>query len=295
MANNDAFSGYNPVANFMFFIGAVVFGMFFTHPLFLICSMLFSCSYYITVRGMSGWRFIGSMIPVFLILSAVSPLFNPNGATVLFTYFGGRHYTLESLYYGMILAAMFVSVMIWFASYNIVMTTDKFLYIFGRTAPSISLVLSMIMRLIPAFQRKIVQISSARMCIGKAGDSGSKREKAENSMTVVSALTGWALEGGIITADSMRSRGYGAGKRTGFAIYRFERRDILIVAMMVFLIAAIIFCGVMGAMKYIPGEPVALSTAYAKTGIVLYIVFLAMPTVINITEAIIWRILKSRI
>ena len=295
MENKDAFSGYNPVANFMFFIGAVIFGMFFTQPMFLIASLLLSCSYYITVKGRSGWRFIGGMIPVFLILSVVSPLFNPNGATVLFTYFGGRHYTLESLYYGMILAAMFVSVMIWFASYNIVMTTDKFLYIFGRTAPSVSLILSMIMRLIPAFQKKIIQISSVRMCIGKSGETGNKHEKAENSMTVISALTGWALEGGIITADSMRSRGYGAGRRSSFAIYRLSWRDILLVIAMIVLMSAIIFCGVMGGMEYIPGESIMLNTVYAKMGIVFYMIFLAIPTVLNITEAITWRILKSRI
>lgn len=295
MENNDAFSGYNPVANFMFFIGAVVFGMFFTHPAFLLCSILLSCSCYITVKGTSGWKFIAGMIPVFVIISLFSPLFNPNGEIVLFTYFGGRHYTLESLYYGIVLAAMFVSVMIWFASYNIVMTTDKFLYIFGRTAPSVSLVLSMIMRLIPAFQKKILQIASARMCIGKAGDLGSKREKAENSMTVISALTSWALEGGIITADSMRSRGYGAGKRSSFAIYRFTRRDILLVLVMGLSMAAIIFCGTMGGMKYISGEAAALSSVYTRAGLLIYVVFLATPTVINIMEAITWRILKSRI
>ena len=89
-----------------------------------------------------------------VVLSLVSPLFNTNGSIVLFTYLGGRPYTLESLYYGMVLAVMFISVIIWFASYNIVMTTDKFLYIFGKAAPSISLVLSMIMRLVPGFQKK---------------------------------------------------------------------------------------------------------------------------------------------
>lgn len=200
----------------MFFIGAVVFGMFFVHPVFMMCSLLLASVYYVTVKKSASWKFLIAMLPLFAVLSLVSPLFNTNGSIVLFTYLGGRPYTLESLYYGMVLAVMFISVIIWFASYNIVMTTDKFLYIFGKAAPSISLVLSMIMRLVPGFQKKIGQISSARKCIGKAGDSGTRREKAENSMTVISTLTSWALEGGIITADSMRSRGYGSGKRTNF-------------------------------------------------------------------------------
>ncbi len=176
MSKSDTFSTYNPVINFLFFIGAVVFGMFFTHPLYLACAVVLSCAYYITLSGMGGFRFVAGMIPLFLVLSAVSPLFNPNGQTVLFTYLGGRAYTLESLYYGMALAAMFISVITWFASYNKVMTTDKFMYLFGRAAPSISLVLSMILRLVPAFRRKIFQITAARKCVGKAGDAGTKKK-----------------------------------------------------------------------------------------------------------------------
>lgn len=44
-------------------------------------------------------------------------------------------------------------------------------------------------------------------------------------MGVLSALTGWALEGAVVTADSMRSRGYGAAKRTSFRLYRFRTAD----------------------------------------------------------------------
>lgn len=295
MESRDTFSGYNPVINFVFFIGAVVFGMFFVHPVFMLSSFVMAAAYYITVKRSGAWKFLLGMIPLFAVMSAISPLFNPNGDTVLFTYFGGRPYTLEALYYGMVLAVMFISVITWFASYNIVMTTDKFLYIFGRAAPSITLVLSMIMRLVPGFRKKIGQISSARQCIGKAGDFGTKREKAQNSMTVISALTSWALEGGIITADSMRSRGYGAGRRTNFAIYRFDSRDISLLAVMVILIAAVLICSFMGGMKYTAGEAVTFDNIYTAAGIAAYTIFLSVPTVLNITEAITWRILRSKI
>ena len=277
MENKDTFSGYNPIINFVFFIGAVVFGMFFVHPVFMMCSLLLASVYYITVKKSASWKFLIAMLPLFVVLSLVSPLFNTNGSIVLFTYLGGRPYTLESLYYGMVLAVMFISVIIWFASYNIVMTTDKFLYIFGKAAPSISLVLSMIMRLVPGFQKKIGQISSARKCIGKAGDSGTRREKAENSMTVISTLTSWALEGGIITADSMRSRGYGSGKRTNFAIYRFDGRDVILLLAMCLLIAVILLCGIMGGMKYTAGEAVTMDNIYTRIGIAAYIIFLSLP------------------
>lgn len=298
MRGKDTFSNYNPIINFVFFIGTVVFGMFFIHPLFLLCSCLWAFAYYITVHGSKGFKLVFGFIPIFVILSVVNPLFNTYGKHVLFTYFGGRHYTLEALCYGMAIAAMFVSVMAWFASYNSVMTSDKFIYIFGRIIPAISLVLTMIMRLIPSFQRKINQITGARKCIGKAGKYGTKKEKIANGMTIISALTGWALEGGIITADSMRSRGYGTGKRTNFAIYRFDGRDIALLVVMIILIIIITGCGLSGGASatYTPVMNISkLSNPYTAIGILAYCVFLAIPTILNVTEAITWHILRSKI
>ena len=85
MRNRDTFSTYNPVINFTFFIGAVVFGMFFVHPAFLICSFVLSSVYYLTVRGAGGLKLIAGLIPLFIFMSAINPLLNSNGDTVLVT------------------------------------------------------------------------------------------------------------------------------------------------------------------------------------------------------------------
>lgn len=295
MQSKDTFSTYNPIINFVFFIGAIVLGMFFVHPAFLLCSFVLAFAYYITVHKLKGVKLLLAMIPLVTILSLINPLLNTNGATVLFYYFG-RAYTLEALYYGISLAVMFASVIGWFASYNAVMTSDKFVYIFGRILPSISLVLSMILRLIPSYQRKARQIATARMCVGKAGENSDKKEKLENGMTVLSSLLTWALEGGIITADSMRSRGYGSGKRTNFAIYRFDGRDVSLLAGMLILMTGVIVCAALGGTSviYSPILKVAFNI-YTIIGTILYFLFLLIPTAINITEAIIWHILRSRI
>ena len=295
MTNKDSFSSYNPIINFVFFACAIGLGMFFVHPAFLACSFVLSIVYYITIEGLKGVKFIGLMLPLMIILTVINPLFNTAGAHVLFSYFG-RAYTAEGLMYGAAIAFMFVSVLSWFASYNAVMTSDKFIYIFGKFLPSISLVLTMILRLVPNFQRKASQIATARMCVGKAGENTEKKEKIENSMTVLSGLTTWALEGGIITADSMRSRGYGSGKRTNFAIYRFDFRDMIILIIIIGLVAGICVCGFMGGATavYTPNLEIAFNT-YTLVGSILYFGLLAIPSVINILEEIIWHILRSRI
>ena len=58
MENKDTFSGYNPIINFVFFIGAVVFGMFFVHPVFMMCSLLLASVYYVTVKKSASWKFL---------------------------------------------------------------------------------------------------------------------------------------------------------------------------------------------------------------------------------------------
>lgn len=294
----DKFAAYHPVINFTFFIGAIVFGMILMHPVFLACSILLSVSYYLTVRGRGGLKFIWGMLFLLVVLSVLNPLFNTRGETVLFTYFRGRPYTLEALFYGVSLAAMMVSVLSWFASYNAVMTSDKFLYLFGRMAPSITLILTMVLRLVPSYKKKVVQMNGARRCIGKGTDVGTAGEKTEHGMALLSTLTSWALEGGVITADSMRSRGYGCGKRTAFALYRFEGRDRWMLAVMAAALGVVTFCCVNGAasVTYIPELRIpGWDDPYMLPGLLSYAVFLSIPTAVNIWEELRWRSLKSKI
>ena len=292
MVNNN-FSTYNPAVSFMFFTGAIVLGMFFIHPAFLCTSFLFSALYYFCLKGARGWRFIGVLLCVFVAIAAVNPVFNTRGDAVLFTYLGGRQYTLEALFYGMATGAMFCSIMLWFACYNVVMTSDKFIFLFGRLIPAVSLILTMVLRLVPHFQRKLAAISGARRCIGMAASKG-RRGQMAHAAAAVSALTGWALEGAVETSDAMRSRGYGLPGRTSFSIYRFGKRDIALIAAMLLLISAVVYCAAYGAaqVSYTPTVVLPVMSAYSYTGIAAYALFLAIPSAMHLLEDIKWRILR---
>ena len=293
----DRFAAYHPVINFTFFIGAIVSGMFLIHPYFLLCSVILSMVYYLIVRGSAGLTFAGGMVSLWVILSVLNPLVNTLGEHVLFTYFG-RPYTLEALFYGIALAAVMVSILSWFASYNAVMTSDKFLYLFGRMAPSITLILTMVLRLVPSYKDKTIQMNGARRCIGKGADVGTAKEKTEHGMVLLSSLMSWALEGGVVTADSMRSRGYGCGKRTSFSLYRFESRDKWMMALMILLLGTVVFCCTKGAavVTYVPEFQIkGLSDPYLVTGLLAYTAFLAIPSAVNIWEELRWRSLRSKI
>ena len=289
----DAFSGFHPAVNFLFFVGAIGFGVVIQHPAYLAAGGVCGLVYYLLLQGWRGLKLLGTMIPMFLLISLINPLVNTYGKTVLFTYFG-RNWTWEAMVYGMVLGGMFVLMMVWFGCYNQVLTSDKFVALFGRLIPSLSLLLVMVLRLIPSFMRKSRQIIGARNSIGKGGNENTTfREKAASGMTVLSALTDWALEGSIVTADSMRSRGYGSTKRTSFRLYRMTARDWVVLTVEGILALMVVYTIATGGTG--ASFTYRISIAPLTWGYGAYWAFLLIPTAIQIKEEVQWRIILWKI
>ncbi len=286
----DAFSRFHPLINFLFFLCAIAFGVVIQHPAYMLAGCTGAALYYISLKREKGIKMLVGMFPLLLLLTCINPLFNTNGTHVLFTVFG-RPYTLEALFYGMIIAGMFLVMMLWFGCYNEVLTSDKFTSLFGNLIPSLSLLLVMVLRLIPNFMRKTKQIIGARNCIGKGVNAqNTRKEKINDGMTVLSALTDWALEGSVVTADSMRARGYGTAKRSSFQIYTMTTADWVLLVMIVGLSACVVFAGGTSA-TFTP----ELEISPISWGFFAYCIFLLIPTALQIKEAITWRILRSKI
>lgn len=286
----DAFSQYHPLTNFLFFVGAIGFCVVFQHPAYLAVGIGGAAVYYLLLHGRVGLHRLMGMLPVFLVVSGLNPLFNHYGSRALFTVFG-KPYTLEALYYGMALGAMFVGMLLWFGCYSAVLTSDKFVCLFGSLIPSLSLLLVMILRMIPNLTRRAGEIAAARKCIGKGlGEGATNREKISGGLKQLSALTDWALEGSILTADSMRSRGYGSAKRTSFRIYHLCWRDWVLMALMGVLAALVIGLGGTQA-SYTP----KLWIPQPGWGLVCYGVYVLIPAAVHLQEELKWRIFVSRI
>jgi energy-coupling factor transport system permease protein len=293
----DAFSSCHPLINFIFFIGAVLCGMFFTHPAFLAASAILSALYYLLLNGSRGASFILKMAAFVLLIAVLNGVFNARGSTVLFTWISGRHFTLEALLYGFAVGGMFFTVICWFACYNKIMTSDKFTYLFGKISPAVSLVFCMVLRFVPSFQKKAGTISDARRCIGMSRKGGTKKEKLAEGMTVLSVMTSWALENSQETAESMQSRGYGSGKRTQFSIWRFRTRDRILLAIMAICLIGLFVCAYSGGMKmkWIPSVRFPEKRELTESGLVFYSVFLGIPPFIDMGEKVTWRFLRSKI
>ena len=289
----DAFSKCHPLVNFLFFVGAIGLSVVIQHPAYLFAGIVTGAIYYLLLNGKKGWKTILSLLPMFAILTVINPLFNTLGITKLFVIFG-RRYTLEALIYGGALASMFVIMMLWFGCYNKVLTSDKLTSLFGNLIPSISLLLVMVFRMVPNFIRKTQQIVGARKSIGKGiGETATTKEKLHDGGTVLGALTSWALEGSVVTGDSMRARGYGSAKRSSFMIYRMTVTDWILLGIMAILIGLTVVAACYGqfAAAFVP----TIELAPVSWGLVAYTCYLLIPTALHIKEAIQWHISRSRI
>ena len=285
----DAFSRCHPAVTFLYFALAIGFGVVIQHPAYMLAAVLGSAVYWLLLKGRKGIKAMVFLLPVFLLIALVNPLFNTLGETRLFDVLG-RPYTLEALYYGAVVGGIFVVMMLWFGCYSDVLTSDKFTSLFGNLIPSLSLLLVMVLRMIPNLMGKAMQITGARKSVGKTVETGTTGEKVRSGMSVLSALTDWALEGSIVTADSMRARGYGCAKRTNFQIYRMNTRDWVLLAVIGVLAAATVLGGDKTA-EFIP----ALEIAPLTWGFAAYCSFLLIPTALHLKEAITWHILRSKI
>lgn len=289
----DAFSKCHPAVNFLFFLGAIGAAVLVQHPAYLIAGVLTGITYYLLLQRHKGLRMLAGLALLFVLLTAINPLMNVYGRTPMFYVFG-RPYTWEALCYGAAVSGVFVVMILWFGCYNQVLTSDKFTSLFGSLIPAISLLLVMVLRMVPNLMRKATQFAGARKSIGKgAGENTSAKEKLRNGMPVLSALVSWALEGGIVTGDSMRARGYGTAKRSSFMIYRMTALDWVLLCLLPLLLALVILAACQGqlAATYTPD----FAIAPLSWGIVPYTLYLLIPTVLYTKEAIQWHIMRSRI
>ena len=295
--NQDAFSKRHPIVNFLFFLGAIGFGVMIQHPMYLLAGFLCSITYYLQLNGRKGLKNLLWMLLFFLLMTAINPLFNVYGKTRLFTVFG-RPYTLEGIYYGAAVAGALVVMLIWFGCYNAVLTSDKFTCLFGDLIPSLSLLLVMVLRMIPNLMRKAKQFLGARKSIGKGGsENAPRKDKVMDGMTIVSALTDWALEGSVVTGDAMRSRGYGSTKRSSFMVYRMTGMDVCLLVTQCLLILMVLASMITGGTvaEFTPDLFIAPIKGYHVPGFLAYWAYLLIPVILQIKETIQWHISRSRI
>ena len=292
----DAFSDRHPLVNLAFFAAAIGFAMFLMQPVCLtvaaVCALLTALFY----NGRRTTALLKFILPTAAVIILVNPLFNHRGATVL-TYFPwGNPLTLESVLYGIASAVLIATVALWCMSLNRVMTTDKFVFLFGKVAPSLGLLLSMALRFIPRFAAQFKETMAAQQQVSQgAGKSFVGRIKA--GVRVFSVMVSRSMENAVDTSDSMKSRGYGLKGRTAFSLFRFYAKDAVLLAVMLTEAAALsaLLLGGKLPFRYYPSVKGAIGGVWAFIFYGIYAALLLTPLLLNIGEDVKWKRLRSKI
>lgn len=292
----DAFSQMHPIVNFIFFAFVIGFSMFIMNPACLLISLVCALVNALYLNGKKAVRLsVLYLLPTIIIIAIVNPVFNHDGVTMLAYFPWDNPLTLESIIYGIATAVLLSSIVLWFSCFNEVMTSDKFIYLFGRVIPSLSLVLSMALRFVPKFIFQFNVIRNSQKCIGRDISDGKLLQRLKNAAKIISIMISWVLENAIETADSMKSRGHGLKGRTAFSIYRFSKRDAAVLSLIMTSGVILIIMSVLDVAKfrYFPSVKGNVISAPAIIYYALYFSLMIMPLAINVWEGIKWKRLRS--
>ncbi len=212
----------HPIPCFLYFLAVIGMTIFSRDPIILSESLAGA----VLTAALSG-RLRGT--PWLLLTAALAavtnPLFSHRGATPLF-FVGDTAFTLEAILYGAAFGVMLTAVVLWGAAAARFMTSDKYIWIFGSILPSAGLVLSCAVRFVPLFISRTSEFAKAR-----------RASSVKDHLGAFSAALSYSSEEAMSAADSMKSRGYGTGRRGFYSDCRFTSRDI-------FLLVVVAICGI---------------------------------------------------
>lgn len=291
-----SFETYHPIVLFVYFVSVIGITMFFMHPIYVSLSFFAAVLMNSILFGVHFWKRSWVYVLLFLGMAIINPLISHNGEMVLF-YVNHNAVTVEAIAYGMVIALMLLAVLLWFKVYNDTMTSDKFIYLFGRIVPVFALVISITLRLVPLFKRQIKQITQAQKTIGMDYAVGNLWHRIKSIVHIFSILLTWALENTIETADAMKARGYGLPKRTTFSLFRFELRDTIVLSFIGILTVGTVVGSFIGntTFYFYPTFSTIEFNWYNVWFYIIYTMLLLLPIVIELKERWQWRSLQSKI
>ena len=290
-----SFSEYNPIVIAVWFFSVTGIAMFCNYPWLMAISLAGAVAFFIMRNGLSHGKTHIFFWVLFLILALANPIISHNGKTALFV-MNHNPVTLEAALYGLNSAAMIIGVLYWLRSFTQIMTSEKLLYITGALSPKLSLVLSMALRFVPMFSRQSAKINAAQTAMGLYKDDNIV-DDIRGKSRVFSVMVTWALENGIITADSMEARGFGTGRRTQLRRFRFRAADIAFLTTTLLLL--LVTCCAIGkkslCFEFYPSISCKSPDILGVCGLSAYALLILMPMILETVVSLKWKYLRSAV
>lgn len=287
----SGFRSCHPYVVFFYYVCVGFFAMYFNHPLFLLVACLLLCLVNLSHGGGKALRkWMPTLLGMSIAIIVLNPFLNSRGTHVFF-YFRGKQVTLEATMYGVVMALSIVLILLMFISFNIILNGNKFLFVFSSLLPRTAFMTMLAIRFVPLLKRRLDEISDVQRIKGMSATTGKLRERAKNGMILLQILLTWSLQESIDTADSMKARGYGTGKRNPYTPYKMDKRDKGWLVTLVILASLCLAGGMLGYGKIIIYPALGTLQLYALDWVLFFCmtVVLAFPLLVEGREQFKWK------
>lgn len=292
----NGFESFHPAVIFIYYVLVVCFSMVSMHPVVILASLVGGFLFFAALNNLK--KMISELVFfffLFVIMAVTNPIFVHNGETILF-FMNDNPVTLEAMIYGGMSSLMIVGVLLWCRCYSAILTTDKFLYLFGKLIPKLGLILSMAFRFIPLFKHQMQRINRSQKTMGLYA-TDSVPDKIRGGVRVFDSLISWSMENSIDTADAMKARGYGLGGRTNFSLFQFQSRDKILLVTMGLFTVFIVLSYVRGGYDfyYYPYVAQVQTTPKDMLQYTAALIFMLIPGIIEVRGKLTSKYLESKI
>lgn len=289
------FASFHPSVLFFYYLLVIGMTVFMMHPIILLCSLIGSMTFFLMLTKRKQFiKDLGFYLLVYLLIVITYPLFFHKGETILFFY-NDYPMTLEAILYGGNIGMMIIAICFWSKAYSALMTSDKVVYLFGKTIPKLSLFLSVTLKFIPVFKQQIKKVNATQRTLGLY-TSDSITDRLLNTIRTFNGIFTWSLENSIHQTDAMKARGYGLKGRTNFSVFYYKRRDFIVFIFILMLFILIMVNHLNGNYQF-TFFPVIDSIVITKISFIQYIIvgiFLIFPFIYEVKEHIQWKLLQSK-
>lgn len=304
----------HPALSALYFSIAIASTMLIVHPVLSALSLAGALWLSCLIRGMRATgRTIVFMLPLSALIVLVNPFFSASGVTVV-AYALGRSITLESLAYGATMSMLICAVMVWCEDAACALDDEAVMALGGKILPRVSLIVSMVSRLIPTYMSRSHEISyTERANTAAYGTSPRASSRTESRRSLFSRTVGhashtssdglvrraarrfgillsWSLESSVQTADAMEAYGWRADRpRSVYRRRSLSSHDKACMAFVCMLAVGLTISAVFVCMgfSFFPRLASVTDVRFALPyGVVA--LFFALPSLFQIVEARIW-------
>lgn len=250
---NDAldfrFFMVHPVVVVVYYIGFFTFAFLFNNPIFILTSLAFSIASAIYYNGYALSAGIFKLTLYFgLFMLIINPLTSHKGAHILF-YLFDNPITLEAMAHGLYNFVLIATMLIIFISFNRLIDSERFLYIFSSISPKVAFVTNMTIRYVHLYKTRASELADVQNVTDENQNIG-KIAKFRKLGNLLSALVSWSLEEGMKTALVLKSKEYGRHKRSNYVLYKFTLFDGMCLFTLLALFSMLLTAGIIGIGKY---------------------------------------------